>query len=282
MARSFAICWREISSVVRRQNDQESDEPLMYSLIVRLANPFLVLLLLPGIAIALRWRRRENRSRWLGYVTAIYGVLYVYCLPITAYWICGSLEWQYSSLKERPPETRAIIVLGGGIISPRRAGDPTRLAEGSLLRCHRAAELYHAGAPCRVFVIGGNPDDVAGDDVSAVMTRILEQLGVAARDLTVETASRNTEENAYAVANLLAGEIVTRPLLVTTAMHLPRAVRLFRRHGIDVVPAGCQYRTDEFEFGVFSFLPSARTAAYNNEAAHELLGTLWLFLRGKG
>jgi uncharacterized SAM-binding protein YcdF (DUF218 family) len=253
----------------------------MYALIVRLTNPFLVLLLISGIVIALRWRRREHRSRWLGCLTAMYLVLYVYCLPITAYGICGSLEWQYHFLIGRPPATRAIIVLGGGVISPHRDGDPTQLAEGSLLRCQRVAELYHAGAPCRVFVVGGNPDGTAGDDVSKVMARTLERMGVAPRDLIVETASRNTEENATAAAEMLAPEDVGRPLLVTTAMHLPRAVRLFRRRGIDVIPAGCQYRTDEFEFGVFSFLPSARMASNNNEAAHEWLGSFWLMLRGK-
>lgn len=253
----------------------------MYSFFVKLANPFLLVMLALGISLAMRWRRRENRSRWLLVVSLLYLALYIYCLPATSYFLCGSLEWSQPRVIERPAEADAIVVLGGGIVPAPQEGLVTRLADGSLWRCHRTQELYHAGPPGRVFVIGGNPDGTRGEDVSKVMAGVLERLGVATGDLVVESESRNTRENAKAAAGLLKAAGVTKPLLVTTALHLPRATRLFRQQGIEVIPVGCDYRTDEFEWGRFAFLPSTRAAEASVEATREWLSTLATMVRGE-
>lgn len=252
----------------------------MYSLLIKLANPFLLVMLTLGVVLAVRWRRREHRNRWLLLVTLLYLVLYTYSLPATSYFLCGSLEWQLPRVIERPAEAKAIVVLGGGIVPAPREGLMTRLADGSLWRCHRTEELYHAGPSCLVFVIGGNPDGARGDDVSQVMAGVLEQLGVAKGDMIVESESRNTRENAKAAASLLKADNVTKPLLVTSALHLPRATRLFRQQGIEVIPVGCDYHTDEFEWGVFSFLPSTRAAEASTEATREWLSTAAMIVRG--
>ena len=253
----------------------------MYSLLVKLANPFLLVMLALGVALEMRWRRREHRSRWLLLVTLLYLVLYVYCIPATSYLLCGSLEWQLPRVIERPAEAAAIVVLGGGIIPAPHEGLTTRLADSSLWRCHRTEELYHAGPSCLVFVVGGNPDGTRGEDVSQVMAGVLEQLGVAKGDMVVESKSRNTRENAKAAGGLLKSDNVTKSLLVTSALHLPRATRLFRQQGIEVIPVGCDYHTDEFEWGVFSLLPSTRAAEASTEATREWLSTLASRVRGE-
>ena len=253
----------------------------MYSLLVKLANPFLLVMLALGVVLAMRWRRREHRSRWLLLVTLLYLVLYTYSLPATSYLLCGSLEWQLPRVIDRPTEATAIVVLGGGIVPAPREGLTTRLADGSLWRCHRTEELYHAGPSCLIFVIGGNPDGTRGEDVSRVMAGVLEQLGVAKGDMVVESESRNTRENAKAAASLLRADNVTKSLLVTSALHLPRATRLFRQQGVEVIPVGCDYHTDEFEWDAFSFLPSTRAVEANTAATREWLSTLVMIVRGE-
>ena len=253
----------------------------MYSILIKLANPFLLTMLALGIALAMRWRRRENRSGWLALVSGLYCVLYAYCLPATSYYMCGSLEWQLPRVIARPEGVRAIVVLGGGIVPSPQEGVATRLADGSLWRCHRTEELYHEGPSCLVFVIGGNPDGTRGEDVSKVMAGILEQLGVAKGDLVVESESRNTQENARAAAGLLKADNITKPLLVTSSLHLARATRLFRNQGIEVIPVGCDYLTDHFEWGRFAFLPSTRAAQSTTEAFREWMSTLASRARGE-
>lgn len=253
----------------------------MYSLLVKLANPFLLVMLALGVVLAMRWRRREHRSRWLLLVTLLYLVLYTYSLPATSYLLCGSLEWQLPRVIDRPTEATAIVVLGGGVVPAPRERLTTRLADGSLWRCHRTEELYHAGPSCLIFVIGGNPDGTRGEDVSRVMAGVLEQLGVAKGDMVVESESRNTRENAKAAASLLRADNVTKSLLVTSALHLPRATRLFRQQGVEVIPVGCDYHTDEFEWDAFSFLPSTRAVEANTAATREWLSTLVMIVRGE-
>lgn len=252
----------------------------MYPLLVKLANPFLLVMLALGFALATTRRRPEDRSWRLWFASLTYLVLYTYCLPVTSYFLCGSLEWQLPRVIERPEEAKAIVVLGGGIVPPSREGLPTKLADGSLWRCLRTEELYHAGPSCLVFVIGGNPDGTRGDDVSVVMAAILETLGIAKGDMIVESKSRNTRENAEAAVALLRADNVNKSMLVTSALHLPRAARLFREQQIDFIPIGCDYRTDAFEWGLFSFLPSSRAAEMSTDACREWLSTLAMLVRG--
>ena len=253
----------------------------MYSILIKLANPFLLAMLALGVMLVVRWRRREHRSWWLAFVTGLYLVLYIYCLPATSYYMCGSLEWQLPRVIDRPEGVRAIIVLGGGIVPSPHEGVATRLADGSLWRCHKTEELYHAGPSCLVFVVGGNPNGTRGEDVSKVMAGVLEQLGVAKGDLVVETTSRNTRENAQAAAELLKADHITKPLLVTSSLHLARATRLFRQQGIEVIPVGCDYLTDHFEWGRFAFLPSTRAAQSTTEGFREWMSTLASRARGE-
>lgn len=254
---------------------------MIFSILYKLANVFLLVMLALGFCVALRWRKREQRTWWLASVTVLYLILYVYSLPVTSYYLTGLLEWQLPRQLERPEGIDAIIVLGGGVVPSPGDGIPTRLADGSLWRCHRAEELYHAGPSVPVLVIGGNPDGQKGDDVADVMGKVLLQLGVNKSDLIVETKSENTRENARATKALLDERQLKRTILVTSALHLPRATRLFRQQGIDVLPVGCDYSTDHFEWGRFAFLPTARAAQTSSEACREWMSTLALWLSGK-
>ncbi len=88
-------------------------------------------------------------------------------------------------------------------------------------------------------------------------------------------------ENAKAAAGLLRADNVTKPLLVTSALHLPRATRLVRQQGVEVIPVGCDYHTDEFEWGAFSFFLSTIAVEANTAATREWLSTLVMIVRGE-
>jgi uncharacterized SAM-binding protein YcdF (DUF218 family) len=96
----------------------------------------------------------------------------------------------------------------------------------------------------RVVISGGDSSLFPAARSEAATTRdLLVALGVAAERIVLEGNSRNTYENAvmsYAVAQPKVGETW---LLVTSALHMPRAVGCFRRAGWTIIPYPVDYHT---------------------------------------
>jgi uncharacterized SAM-binding protein YcdF (DUF218 family) len=122
----------------------------------------------------------------------------------------------------------AIVVLGcrlfpGGVASERLRRRVT-LGIG----------LYRKGAAPSLVMSGGGTGAVAE---ASVMRDLAREAGVPETALLLEAQSRNTFENAANTARLLHEAGNNRVVLVTDRVHLPRAARLFRGAGLDVVGA---------------------------------------------
>jgi uncharacterized SAM-binding protein YcdF (DUF218 family) len=198
--------------------------------------------------------------------------------------LCELIERQYLPIEVADTSRAdAILVLGGGI----GTGLPPRvlpsLATGAS-RSWYASRLLRAGkAPVVVAVGGAN----AGGPESAAITEFLVDLGVPRKSILQESRSRTTVENALYVKPMLEAHGIKRALLVTSALHMPRAVAIFRAAGIDVVPASGDVEVVAGrEYGWRDFLPDAGALFRTTRVVHEVFGLLgfrvqmWLTERG--
>ena len=157
----------------------------------------------------------------------------------------------------QPPLERVdgIIVLGGG--EDARAGaywGQMQLEEGGD-RYTAALALARQFSEARVLFTGGSGAlrDLAGASTSeADMARqFFRDQGIAPDRLLLEGQSRNTTENArlsLAIASPAPGETW---LLVTSAFHMPRAMRSFEAAGWpELIPWPVDYRTSAFADGI--------------------------------
>jgi len=103
-----------------------------------------------------------------------------------------------------------------------------------------------------------------------------DDFGVPAR--WIEGRSRDTAENASFSAALLRADGVKRILLVTDAMHMPRARAAFERAGLDVVSAPTMFFSNQPR-SLHAWLPSAEGLRRSWYATYELLGIAWYRLR---
>ena len=89
----------------------------------------------------------------------------------------------------------------------------------------------------------------------------------------VETESRNTEENASYNARLInKGEII----LVTHAVHMPRAVGAFEHSDFTVVPAPMAFISGQGSGFVASDLrPNIKSLPRTHYVVYEILGATW-------
>ena len=259
---------------------------MLYRVATILADPFLVILLLALIATANLWRRRsEGRQRLLLASLALVGLV-VCCMPVTGRLALGSLEWQVPSEDVRPgrDDAEAIVVLGGYLLPPDPdAGRPRALlGPDSLYRCFHAAEVYRRIGPCPILVSGGKVEpDRPGPPLATVMREFLITQGVDPDDLISEGRSRSTYENAVQCRRLLANLDISEIILVTEALHMPRALACFRKQGLHAFPDPCNRRAF-FETDILSLiLPNPSAAMDWRQSAHEWLGMAWYWLRGR-
>ena len=137
-----------------------------------------------------------------------------------------------------------IVVLGGAIdqvIGAARgqvtiSDSATRITAGAALarRYPKARLVYTGGSNAIVSAIGGEAEDAR---------RLWVALGIDPGRITIEDQSRNTDENARFVRDVLRPVPGQTWILVTSAYHMPRSVGLFRTAGFPVVPYPVDYRT---------------------------------------
>ncbi len=232
----------------------------------------LVLLALAGWRLSKHWRKTGQAIVWLAAV-----MLLAMSTQAGSRWLAGPLEARSLPLKDpRESGAQAIVILGGGrtFDAPEDAGREQPSA-ATLMRMRHGARLQRqTGLP--VLVSGGAPDG-AGESEAAVMARSMnEDFSLDVRWL--EQSSNNTEENAREAAQLLGPLHIRRILLVSDAMHLPRAALAFAAAGFEVVPAPTAFRSRRAA-GIASFIPNARELENSSYAVHEWTGLLWYRIR---
>ncbi|WP_377704897.1 YdcF family protein [Pseudoduganella sp. UC29_71] len=170
-------------------------------------------------------------------------------------------------------EAQAIVVLAAGNMeqAPEYGGNsPDGIA---LARLRYGARLQHStGLP--LLVTGGNAEPQRGVPPKAeAMARALrEDFRTEVR--WIEPDSATTAENAAFSARLLQPAGVQRVLLVTDAMHMPRARRVFERAGLQVIAAPTMFRAWG-PMSAGSFLPRADALESSYYAVYEWIGLAW-------
>lgn len=140
------------------------------------------------------------------------------------------------------PVAQAIVVLSSGA-EPAIPPQPTLWLDGATAnRLLFAVKLYRQAKAPLVILSGGRlPWEKALPPISEGMAEVIELMGVPKSAIIQESASGNTYENAVEVAAILQKRNIHRVLLVTSAIHIPRALALFRHQGIDAIAAPCDY-----------------------------------------
>lgn len=134
-----------------------------------------------------------------------------------------------------PTPVSGLIVLGGaedGWVSAGRGGLALNEAAERITETARLA-LAH---PQAKVVITGGVAKLMGEDAegSNAVAALLRDLGIAQERLIVETRSRDTYENATLTLPLTGAKPGETWLLVTSAYHMPRAIGIFRKAGLNV------------------------------------------------
>ena len=229
--------------------------------------------LLLGLAGLLLYRRNARLALTL--LTICIFSLYLLCTPAVSRLLVRGLEvHEVANPQDLTAKVDAIVVLGGGVYRGYEY-DAVTVSTLALPRLRYAAYL-HRETKLPILVTGGTASHGAREGV--VMAQVLErEFHVPVK--WVEQRSRNTEENAAYSADLLRGAGIERVALVTHAMHMPRSLAAFSRHGLRAVPAPIEIVSRENPDWGGAFFPRLYALRMSNIALHEYIGQLWYRLR---
>lgn len=233
--------------------------------------PLYLLLLLAGLAVQ-GWRAprgtRSHRLRWIW--VALCAWAWGLSAPITSNELIRWLEGPRQALQPPPRDESTLIVV-------LASGDPrARLDTAGWERLEGAARLWrHSGG---TLLFSGGPGQSEDNALGGTMRSAGLIFGLPAGALRFVGGGRNTHEDVLQATPAVRGH--TGPVwLVTSALHMPRALATARRQGWDVRPLAVDYQQLELAF-LPSCLPSNGGPMRLAEALHEVIGRLIYRLRG--
>ncbi|MFZ1872166.1 MAG: envelope biogenesis factor ElyC, partial [Chania sp.] len=169
-----------------------------------------------------------------------------------------------------------IVVLGGGYTFNPDWAPSSNLIGNSLPRVTEGVRLYLSHPGSKMVFTGARGANTLSN--AATAARVAESLGVPHRDIVILDRPLDTEQEAAQVAKLV-GE---KPfILVTSANHLPRAMRFFEAQGLHPIPAPANQLAISSPLNIWDrVMPSSIFLGHSERAVYETLGSLWQQLKG--
>ncbi|HYM61732.1 MAG TPA: YdcF family protein [Thermoanaerobaculia bacterium] len=243
-----------------------------------LAEPLLPLLLLAGISLLIALRRSE-RARRRPLFAALAAVVLIWIVSTQA---CARL---IGYTLELPPEPEVaspevIAVPSGGA---SRSADPALdvLSTSTGARVAAAVVWWHANPSARLIMTGA--DRLPGRTSARTLEIMRDEAilrGVPRARIEVETRSLTTREHPLGLLFLPGITPATRVGLVTSAWHMRRALREFRRYFTTVIPHGVP-PAETTPLTIGDFLPSADGLRGSTMRIEEWIGIGWYSVRAR-
>ncbi|WP_419770386.1 MAG: ElyC/SanA/YdcF family protein [Candidatus Marinarcus sp.] len=166
------------------------------------------------------------------------------------------LENFYPAITSENPDVKYILLLGGDF---ERRG-------------YEALRLYYKMDNIKIITSGYEGANSISE--AKVNAQKLLELGVAKENILIQEKPKDTRQEAQEVKNIVNDQPF---ILVTSALHMPRAMLLFKNEGLNPIAAPTDFISDE----KYSFYESigAQYALNTQKAIHEYIGIVWSFFK---
>jgi len=202
-------------------------------------------------------------------------LLYVASTPLVSQALLAQVESGQERLAPADvPKVDAVVVLSGGMgwVKTKRGFAAEWATPG---RFWGGIELFQAGnAPLLVFTGGKLPWQQAEETEGDVLKRYAVLTQIPADNILVTEGVENTEQEAIALKKLLQSD-AKKIILVTSALHMPRAQQSFKQAGFEVFPYPVNSSTRAEHINILSFLPMPGALSESTTAFRELFGRLY-------
>ncbi len=174
-------------------------------------------------------------------------------------------------------DVKWIVVLGGAHVSDPGIPVTSQMSFQSLARLTEALRIYRSLSGVKLILSGGAAFDPVSE--AEIYFRVARIMDIPARDLVLSDQARDTEEEACRVRKIVGRDSL---ILVTSAHHMSRALALFKKCGMNPIPAPAAHLVKvQSEITPRDFYPSAWGLLKAQMAVHEYMGMLWSRFRDR-
>lgn len=198
----------------------------------------------------------------------------------------GGLERRHPAVMQLPADATAgedpvrwVVVLGSGQGNDPNMPATSDLNPSALGRLIEGIRL-HRLLPSTKLLLSGGPG-FGPVPHAHVLVKAAESLGVARDQIVVEPRPQDTEQEAKLIVPRVGKD---RIYLVTSALHMPRALGLFTAAGARALPAPADFLVrgvpKDARFDPDGLYPNGRNFVNASRAIHEYVGMIWSRMRG--
>lgn len=236
---------------------------------------WIILLFLIGLfAKKESWKKRSFR--------AALALLFFFTNPFIINFILS--RYETSPVVLAPNQRFGAGILLGGMVSYNRY-DRAGYFNGAADRFIQTALLFKKGNIDQIIIAAGNGYITNNNfrEGNYIRERLVE-LGIPEASIYTDINSRNTLENARYTKQIIDSVHLQGPfLLISSAMHLPRAAIAFKKTGIPVNLYPCDFSSKNIGNNIIEdyLLPSARALDKWDNFIKELIGITVYSITGK-
>ena len=244
---------------------------MIEQVLTRLALPTGMIWCVIGLLAVLAWRSQQK------HIAGLLALLFVIFTLAGNTWTSMAfnyyLEREYRvSSPEDSATFDAVVILGGGTRNgPNKT--PQLDAEGD--RVMLGARLCHAGCTPIIVCTGRTPEKDSGDplDAAEMTALLLVDVGVE-MDRIIRVGGRYTREEIAEVKRLVVQHRWRRVGIITSAWHMPRAMRLAQKAQLDLTPLPADFRgTWRKTLHAADLIPSSKSLSEVDTAIREILAS---------
>ncbi len=227
------------------------------------------------VSIYVIFEKRRGRRRLLLFLGIL--IYYFSSTPFFPYFLLKQLEKNYlPPSKEKISSIKNIVVLTGGIYGEKNLSLEERFNRETLVRFLKAIELKKEYPDKKIIILGGCYKSQTKKGAS-YLKELAEKFGfkVTAIDTPLDTITSARVLKEYFIKEYQTSNLPF--LLLTSAYHLPRAVYLFKKEGLNPVPypTNYDYKLCEPTFSIWEFFPNDLYIELTTIAIHEYLGLIF-------
>jgi len=195
-------------------------------------------------------------------------------LPLERKYEAYSAENTVESIKQ---SIDYVVVLGAGHTSDPSFPLTALLSKEGLFRLIEGLRIYRKNAGRKLILTGGSLGKPVA--TATVMAELAVELGISQSGIITLTESKDTKDEARMVKDIVENSPF---ILVTSASHMPRSMALFKKLGMNPIPAPTEHNIKETQgINPGLFFPNASNIHNVEKAIYEYMGISWAKLRGQ-
>lgn len=248
----------------------------IYALFKAFLDPivFVLIFIITGFLVSLRSEKKKSARIFL---LIAFFILYVTSISPVSNGLSYFLEKKYLSKDNNTIGNLDVVTVLGGGISENKYVKETMQSHETASRLFYAVWVFRNSRAKYLVCVGKGSGKLSEAEVMEIAA---VRLGVPATKIKIDPKSRNTREHAVEFNKMFNDKNIYVGL-VTSAYHMKRSEREFRKYFPNIFPFPSDYLYSSSALSVFTFLPSSYNLYISSLVLREIAGITWYKLRGQ-